>query len=81
METHTSTYNGVRCALSRRRLIIPLVFKTTDNSKEGQYITTQFVSMLEEDKRYFLLQQRGATCYTMDFFKDYFDSRLISKHL
>jgi hypothetical protein len=29
----------------------------------------------------FLLQQGGATCYTIDFFKDCFDSRLISKHL
>lgn len=28
----------------------------------------------------FLLQQSGATSYTMDFFKECFDSRLISKH-
>ena len=29
----------------------------------------------------FLVQQSGATSYTMDFFKECFDSRLISKHL
>jgi hypothetical protein len=67
--------HGVRC------LIALIVLKTLFDSEEHQNIITQFVSMLEEDERYFLLQQGGATNYTIDFFKDCFDIRLISKHL
>jgi len=68
VEALTSTKNGARCALSRRHLIVFIVFKTTFDSDEHQDIITQLVSMLEEDKRYFLLQQGGATKYTIDFF-------------
>ena len=81
VETLTYTKSGARCELSPRRLIALTVFKIAFDSEEHQDIISQFVSMLEGDERYFLLQQGGATSYTIDFFKDCFDSRLISKHL
>lgn len=71
--------DGVRCLADP--LIALIVFKTIFDSEELQDVITQFVSMFEEDERYFLLQQGGATNYTIDFFKDCFDSLLISKHL
>jgi hypothetical protein len=81
VEALPSTKNDARCTLSRKSLIALIEFKTTFDSEEHQDIITQFVSKLNDDERYSLLQQDGVTCYSIDFFKDCFDSPLISKHL
>jgi hypothetical protein len=48
---------GVRCAVSRRRIVGPIFFETTMNSPVYQDIITQFIALLEVDELECWLQQ------------------------
>ncbi|PNF39138.1 hypothetical protein B7P43_G01320 [Cryptotermes secundus] len=76
---------GVRCAVSRHRIVGPIIFETTENSPVYQDIITQFIALLEVDERECWLQQGGATCHTpnetMQFLREFFGDLLISKGL
>jgi hypothetical protein len=76
---------GVRCAISRRRIIGPIFFDTTVTSAVYADTVQQFVALLNEYERYCWYQQDGATCHTsnetMTLLKQFFDDRIISKNL
>jgi hypothetical protein len=76
---------GCWCAISRKRIIGPIFFSETVTAEKYQEIIMQFISLLNEEERFYWLQQDGAASHTanstMEMLKRFFDDRIISKNL
>jgi hypothetical protein len=64
-ETHLHPQEiGVWCAISRRRIIVPLFFETSINAEAYQELIQKFIALLQVDERNCWLQQESATAHT-----------------
>jgi hypothetical protein len=72
---------GVWCAISRRRIIVPLLFKTTIIAKAYQELIQQFIALLEVDGRNRWFHQDSSTAHTaaatMEILHEFFSRKLI----
>jgi hypothetical protein len=85
-ETHLHPQKiGVRCAISRRRIIGPLFFETSINAEAYQELIQQFITLLKVDERDCWFQQDSATSHiaacTMVILHECFGENVISKGL
>jgi hypothetical protein len=68
---------GCWCAISRKRIVGPIFFSETVTAEKYQEMTLQFISLLNEEERFYWLQQDGATSHTanstMEMLKQLFD--------
>ena len=73
------------CAISRRRIILPLFFETSINAEAYQELIQQFIAFLQVDKRNCWFQQDSATAHivasSMVILHEFFGDNLISKGL
>jgi len=81
-----SEKTGVWCAISRRRIIGPILFHETLNTARYLEIFNEFVDQLDDDElRNGYFQQDGATCHTsnesMSEIESFFDDWIILKAL
>ena len=60
-ETPLHKKKGVWCAISRRRIIGPLLFETSTNAEAYQELIQQFVALLQVDERNCSFQEDSAT--------------------
>jgi hypothetical protein len=77
---------GVSVALSRRRIVGPLFFEETVNSKRYCSMLHDFIGLFEEDEiTYSWFQQDGATAHTaynsMKLLNEIFGERVISRNV
>lgn len=77
---------GIWVAMSRRRIIGPIMFHDTINSERYCDIFNEFVTQLHDDElRRGFFQQDGATAHTsnatLTHLQEFYDNRVISKNL
>nr|CAH7764284.1 unnamed protein product [Callosobruchus chinensis] len=71
---------GVWAAVSRARIIGPIFFNRTVDSGVYHDMVRHFIALLPQEDRYCYIHEDGATAHeTIDFFKEIFDDRLISR--
>jgi hypothetical protein len=71
--------------ISRKLIVGPILFSETVTAEKYQEIIIQFISLLDEEERFWRLQQDGATSNTenstMEKLKQFYDDRIMTKNL
>jgi hypothetical protein len=76
---------GVWCAVSRRRIIGPILFSEPITAERSQELIMNLISLLEVDEQDCWFQQDGATARTanptLQMLSEFFGGRIIPRNL